>query len=548
MIASTIGLLLQLLATPSPDNSAARAARSAQQRFESLHRTRLPVDWRGGGASRCDARIGRYCYWYDSTESAPVAEPSGITRERDRLIAILDSAARRTPRDGWIAGQRVRYLLDAGRADSAMLAARECDSERWWCSALLGLASHVGENYDVADSAFAAALDAMPPASRCEWQDIRELLPRSLANELSRTDCAERGRLTDRLLILAQPLWATPGHDWRTEIYARRTMAFLLERASNPQMSWGDDSRELMMRYGWSEWYTKSDAIGLYSAPAITGHDREPSYNVFPDVASIRSVRLDSSMWTLRAQFATSRYSPRSLARLGALRHQLARFPRGDSLLLVARYATRDTALERDSLSALLLALQRDTLRRDSLHRSTTHSATLILVVPSDEMVASIEVIGKHSKHAERARYSVDPLPRHGSAVMSDVLLFDPQAADESFGGVIAAALPDVRVAARAPIGVYWEIQGVPSGPATMSLTVEPVHVGLARRLATRFRLARELSPVRLRWQAIIDSAAGQRVTIRLPDNARGSYRLVLTMQQGGGDALTTARLIEVVQ
>lgn len=545
MLLRTAGLLLQLFGTPVSDSAdVLRSARVAQQRFESLRRARLPTDWHGGGSGRCDARIGRYCYWYDSTETKPVAESRAITVARERLIAGLDSAARRSPRDGWIAGQHVRYLLEAGRPDSAVVAARQCESERWWCTALEGLALHVGERYVAADSAFNAALARMPESQRCDWLDIRQLVERRLAQQLSRADCAQRARLGGRLVFLAQPLWIVPGRDWRTEILARRTMALLLARAANPQMSWGDDSRELLMRYGWSEWFTRSEPVGLYSSAVVTGHDREPSYNVFPAVASVRAPRLTPDAWNLRAPLAQSRYSPRTLERLGALRHQLARFRRGDSLVVVVRVATTDTSLQHDSTSAALMAWA-----RDSAWMSPLEGGTGMLVVPSDTIVVSVEVLGQRGRHAERARYTVDPLPRAGRATLSDLLLYSPESGNtDSLASVLPAALPDARVSARVPLGVYWELDGVAKAPAALSLTVEPLRVSAARRLATALHLAPALAPVRLRWQSVAESAQAQHVTVRLPDNARGSYRMALTVQQPGGPVLTTSRVIEVVR
>src|SRR5436190_5791570 len=360
MLLSTIGLLLQLLGAQLPDTAAVlRAARTAQERFESSRRARLPIEWGGGSGGRCDARIGRYCYWYDSSETKPVPESRSIVDARERLIAELDSGARRSPKDGWIAGQRVRYLLEARRADSAFSAARQCDAEHSWCSALAGLALQVGERFTAADSAFAAALEAMPEPQRCDWLDVRELLTARLAKQLDRADCAERARIGDRLAILGQPLWMTPGHDWRTEIFARRTMAAILSHSINPHGTWGDDQRAMLMRYGWPEWFTRSEAAGLYATPNVSGHDREPSYDVFPAVASARAPKLTGDVWRLRAPLAQSRYAPRPLERRGALRHQLARFPRGDSMLLAVRYATADTALDRDSSAAVIGALVR---------------------------------------------------------------------------------------------------------------------------------------------------------------------------------------------
>jgi hypothetical protein len=545
MVLSTIGLLLQLLVVPTRDDAAIlRSARQAQQRFESLRRARLPIDWRGGSGGRCDARIGRYCYWYDTTDSKPIPEGRAISDARERLIRGLDTASWQNPRDPWIAGQLVRYLLEAGRSDSAVAAASRCQADRWWCSALAGLALHVGERYPSADSAYADALAAMPVEQRCAWLDVRELLPSDLASQLGRTGCEERAELGERLVRLAQPLWMLPGRDWRTEILARRTMALLLAHAAHPQMSWGDDSRELLMRFGWSEWFTRSEATGMYAASVVTGHDREPSYNVFPDVHAVRASRVAASDWQLRAQFARSRYAPRSVLRLGSLRHQLARFAHGDSLLVAVRFAPTDSALLRDSLRGSIVALVHDSLEGTPLREMRG-----VAVIRSDTSVVSVEVLGAQSKHAERARYTIEPLARVAGSVLSDLLLFAPDGqAPENLEAALGTALPDARVSAHSPLGVYWELDGGSGARASavLSLTVRPVHVGAVRRVATKLHLAPPLAPVRLRWQAAVESRHGQQVTLRLPENARGRYRVELTLQRATGPLLTSAREIEI--
>jgi len=132
-----------------------RSARAAQADFESIRRHNLPKE-PGHGAADCDERIGRFCYWYDDDDETPRPPPpesEAITRARDRLLGTLDSAALALPGDDWIAGQRVRYLLQSGRPAEALAAARTCRAALWWCEALTGLALHVAGDYGPADSA-----------------------------------------------------------------------------------------------------------------------------------------------------------------------------------------------------------------------------------------------------------------------------------------------------------------------------------------------------------------------------------------------------------
>src|SRR5688572_11957416 len=284
------------------------------------------------------------------------------------------------------------------------------------------------------------ALGAMSQTQRCEWIDVRSMTEGPLLKELSRASCEEREAIANELWELSRPLWSFPGNDLRTEHFARHTMAGVLERSANTHgMSWGDDSRELLLRYGWAERYTREghDIGGFYSTPRVTGHDREPSYYFLPAVTSVRNTpRLTSESWRLREPMARTRYAPRYLEGLSDLPHQLARFPRGDSMLVAVAYRIVDTALAKDSLAAWLCHPEPDLqiprcarddseARDDNEARDDRKAGVMLAVVPSDSIAASLEVYGKHSKRAARARYSIDPLPCAGSWCLSDMVLFD---------------------------------------------------------------------------------------------------------------------------
>jgi hypothetical protein len=214
-------------------------------------------------------------------------------------------------------------------------------------------------------------------------------------------------------------------------------------------------------------------------------------------------------------------------------------------MLVVVAFEVGDTALSHDSATAYLAALRHSGLR---LVESREH--TLSMVVPNDTAVVSIEVIGAMTKHAARARYTIDPLPRPNAWSLSDLLFFHaevaPQASDVSHA--LSHAITERHISASQPLGVFWEL-GSPAAttPVWTSLSVEPTRVGFARRLATRIHLARPLAPVRLRWQTVAQPArTPQSVTLRLPSSARGSYRVVLTIQPPSGPPVSSWREIEV--
>ncbi len=548
MLLITLGVLVQTAAAAPPVNTAIlRDAHSAQRRFEAVRRSYLPRKPSVATSGSCGTRIGRFCYWYDSTENTATRDHARIVEAREALLAVLDSASLHQPSDGWVAGQRVRYLIEGGRWQDAVGAARACQADRWWCLALEGLAQHVGQRYVAADSVFAAALDAMPEQRRCQWLDLRVLaLPRA-ADALSQATCTERAAIANRLWTLSQPLWMTPGNDLRTEHFARLTMALVLSESANAHnLAWGDDSQQLLLRYGWAEWFTRSESTGLYASFSVTGHDREPSYYFFPDVpATAATPWLSATSWHLRETLAPTRYAPRHIERLTSLAHQVARFPRGDSLLLAASYRIDDTALVRDSIDAAMVWLH------DGALRTSAHAGRdrMLATVPNDTIVMSLEVLGRGGKRAARSRFALAPLPCNDGWCLSDLLLIDPSRADGALDpeSALAMAPPVASFAAGSPIGVFWELQSPATvHPLWLSLTITPTHVSLVRRAASRLGLGRNASAVRLRWQAVPRERQGQAVTLRLPRGARGTYRVLLTAEAPGVRALAASREVEI--
>src|SRR6476619_7546093 len=126
--------------------------------FERVRKANLPVKF-GNPDHACDARIGRFCQINDTDDDVHVPkEPKPIHEAREKLIRSLDSASVRSPKDDWIIGQRVRYLIEAGRDTAAVRVAESCQGTKWWCDALKGLTYHEAENYAAADSVFHEAL------------------------------------------------------------------------------------------------------------------------------------------------------------------------------------------------------------------------------------------------------------------------------------------------------------------------------------------------------------------------------------------------------
>ena len=225
-------------------------------------------------------------------------------------------------------------------------------------------------------------------------------------------------------------------------------------------------------------------------------------------------------------------------------------------MLVAVAWRVEDSLLARDSAMAWLVTMhgRDDAAPRIRTNQAGTHGhGTLLGMMERDSVVTSIEVRGDSSKHAARARYSVDPIACDGAWCVSDLMLFDGSRppSEPDVASVLRLAASDLEFASRQPIGVFWEVHGLPREhiPVWLSLTVSPIKVSRLRRLATRLHLAPDLAPVRLRWQATLrdGSREAQHVTVRLPSTAQGRYRVLLTIEPPGATAVSASREIEVV-
>ena len=79
---------------------------------------------------------------------------------------------------------------------------------------------------------------------------------------------------------------------------------------------------------------------------AITGHEPNPAYDYFPDGEAVESpYDVSDANWRPKRDRATAHYAHPFAAPLRPLRHQIARFRRGDSLLIVAAWNASDDTL-----------------------------------------------------------------------------------------------------------------------------------------------------------------------------------------------------------
>lgn len=529
-----------------------RSVRSAQSSFELYRRSRLPVGLRASGS--CDIRIGRYCYWRgdDEDDKPAPAEAPEIRGRRNQLVSALDSAAHRLSGDAWIAGQLVRYLVEADRIDDAQrFATSDCGAGTVWCAALAGYAAHVGQRFAASDSAFERALAAMEPTERCRWLDPSPLMGGDLEKRFDRLDCAGREAFARQLFWLGAPLYSVSATDLLTEHLARVTRARIAERAATVDgESWADDLRELMTRYGWPSWYSRSlPEFASQQAPSITGHDAGIPYYYLPSLHALEHIgQVGADDWKLDDPRALAGYAPRYARSMHAVPSQLSRFRRGDSTLIVAAWdARRDTTLLGRSLAAaLVIARPGDagTIARASDAKTVGHLVVTALV---DSGLVSLELLAKEDRRAARVRVGLAPR-EPGRLALSDLLLYaSSETAPLDLDAVRDSALASDVVPGSRRVGVFWEAYGLPprSKPVHFTLTVEEIEIGFLRRAAERLRFADPTSALRLQWDEVPqlrNGVAARGVAVDLSRLHAGRYRMQLSIVNGDSIPVVASR------
>jgi hypothetical protein len=538
-----------------------RSAQAAQAAFERVRYRNLPqIDDRGGQAP-CDEQVGRFCLWHNDTveDWTPPPEREAVKRERDTLVATLARAASSAPGDAWIAGQRVRYLAEAGRHDEAVRAARECRAERWWCGALEGYALHFAGDYPASAAAFAAAIDEMPKAERHEWESLEPAVLHDDARALARLAPAARAAAVRRLWWLADPFWMDTGNDRLTEHYARLVADHFQDRARATEgIFWADDLREILVRWGqpigWERLRLRL-RWGETGGGMVTHY--APSFEFIPSFAMVRDpLVIRAADWRTDEKFAHTVYAPPGVRRFGPLPYQVAVFRRAGRAELVAAFAMKPDSLAPSPVLDAGAVLMRDpdatpVARRERV--SGTHGVFRLSTDPA-QAVLSVEAREPVSRRAARARFGVD-LRRAGATGVgiSDVLLLDhadarPQSLDEA----APLARGSTEFAPGDRLALYWEVYGLGAAADSVYFSVALARrpPGAVQRVVESIGLSRGVTPVRVRWME--ETAAAdvlpRSLAISLPRIPPGTYVLEVAIRSRSGATASTQREITLVR
>ena len=561
------------------------SAKRAQAEFERFHLMNLPGA-REGRPARCDEQVGNVCYWYNEKGPPPPVEPVAIRQRRDDLISMLDTVAMRSPSDRWAAEQRVRYLAEAGRLDSAYAAAKECKVGGWWCELLEGFTLHLLGRYAAADSVYGRALAQMLPRDRCDWRNIDMLIDDDTRQQYRRFPCDDprHDAFENRAWFFARTLYSLDGNDSRTEHYARKTMEMMLRDAPGVTVTDSqEDDLELMLRFGWPRAWgvstVTSQTEGGFSMGmprrmprdgmpgggrgqvirSVTSYEPVPAYRYVPPGFVLNDpAQSDSSNWRLQLPPVIARYAPAYAVSLTPLEHQKAMFRRGDTALVVMAYDARVTKqLAGGKLTAALVVSPSE---KPADYGKVVHVApetgVLMARAPWGPLLMSAEVYAPEKLAVARARYGVSPPFAVGTRVtLSDLLFYKPYGTfPVSVEQAAPHAVPTERLRADEKLGVYWESYGTdPNGEKMkVSLTVvrEVEEGSFLRRQAKSLKLVHEATPVIVSVEDL--SARGSNTSARaleldITTLKKGAYIVQLEIEVAGQYVVRAEHRIEII-
>jgi hypothetical protein len=592
----------------NPDSvSLHEEAKEAQARFERFREARIPPEL-GGFGGGCDELVGRFCLRFedgeDESEWSVPEEPVEFGMARVRVLRELREVHNQIPGDSWILGQRVFYMGEVGDWRGAENLIRRCGGGNWWCTSLLGFVRHGQGDWNTAADLFTLAKSQMPEGEN--FLHLALLLDPDALEVYEGSSDQEAAE--ERLWLLSDPLYLVDGNDRMTEQYARAVLVRMRRDSVNPYgVDWGDDIEELTLRYGAEKAWERRRAIPngtLQDTRSIVGRHHPKSQEFLPpDEALVDPAEVAASDWTLEQERPWTGYAPPYAPDLNALETQVARFRRGDSLLVAGAFAPEEEDVATDARRQQTrnprivdFRARRNQDRGAQQARTNpfgrpieepepffpeeaepegpvqsglflidtesgvTHKVlgegpqgAFQLKVPNGRYVVGIEAFSPDAKQAWRDRHGLwqDPL-FPGLAAMSDLLILEgggeiPTSLDEA----LPTALPAVRVRVGESIKVAWELYGLAIGEsASVRIGVDQGGPGFIRRLGAFLRVLEPDSPVVITFEDAGPDVLGtvfRAVRLGLADLEPGEYTLTVEIELPGRETMAQSRPLLIV-
>lgn len=528
---------------------------------------------------------------YDTQDGLVADDREAMRRHFGLAFQIdpsLDLAAR-----GWLgelarSGEWQAYVEVARRYAAASEA-------RGWPLAFLGAGLWRMGDEEGADSAFQAALLALPSKEARLLRDVRELLRKDAAERLAERRGEGRAEFEDVFWTTRDPLLLTPVNERQVEHFTRVALAELW--FGDPQLGrrGAETDRGLVfIRYGEPRWIRqiRLESGDLQALGEVTGgsaatrdaasgrwifwtYSRDAPSFIFQKTLGARRVTFPVSSATKEYEEAARERRPSSfeIPNFTPLEYQVARFM-GDSVDVDADVivavpevaAVRREVPARAGFFGLPRAPGEEVVRMETpldLALDQDHSVTFRVPVNRGTYPFAIEVVADDRSVLAASRASLEAEPFDDGLTVSDILMarsVEPAVPDprtrRQFRIVPAA---DLTVRVGQPIGVYFEIYGLEEDPEsgrsryTVELRIrrpdqEGLLGGIVRRLS---EILGSSESGTVTWEGGSEEAR-RRVpewfTLSLPELEPGDYRVEVVVRDvvGGGEA-AAARVVHVV-
>lgn len=565
----------------SPDSAEAirNTARRAERDYEYLLRSMAPTRYGRTAVSRseCDEIVGRFCLTYgDGTSSqrrAEPEEPGRVKAARQKAVEALRRAFAVLPGELTTAGPLLRYLVEDGRAEEAVSAARAfswASGDSIWGPLLEGYAFHAAGDGPLAETRFSDALLRLEPDEARRYLDLSQLLPYEERQAYRGLDEAARAEYEEAFWRLADPLYLLEGNERRAEHLARHVWSRLLaERPVVMRVTrWSDDLEELTIRYGIPTSRERIISSGLIASEGMAEYFHPEQIVLDPEAlltAGFPETPPPGAGSPFMRARARSGHAPRGVRRISPIPHQVTRFPVGTDSVAVRINAlfVLDRADEpREVRTGLFLLDARyrpweETVRPEKVDGDTVWM-DFEVTVPREMHVYSVEAVDSVSRLAGRARYRLEPpeIPLNGP-VLSDIVVAYPYGTSslpESRNDDGLRPRAELSVSPNETLGLYAEAaQLLPSRGSTTAyrvrLTLRPAEdpallARAARWLGRTLRIIDEEVPPSLQWEGEGRAGAPVIIAVDLPlaETSPGLYAIELSLTDLAGGATTMVR------
>lgn len=485
-------------------------------------------------------------------------------RPEGHFVDVVKRAAHQYPGSGFLTGQAVYALVKFARNVEAEQVADACRAAHWWCQALKGYVLDSDGRTREAEPYLRTAMEEAPDSIRCAWTDATwlvgkwderntSLTPPDARQAVRGWSCARKEAVSAVLWWLADPLYSVPGNErWADNVVRAMSARFAAEiRAASPPQpappGYDDYLWARRVRRGpWDSWEHLLTLRGYGIGTVVWTSAPKAAQHFVPDVALDD---LTHPTWHLEAGIRDEGYTPDEGPWV-ALPVQLARFRRGDSLLVAGASALEGTPLVGAGVRSLRMELSQapDSFAAGAAGDRTRRNTPVFLArVSSRRYVASVEVLT--DKGIGWHREMLLPLPDTLPAV-SDLLLYDPgdtSGQPTSVGEAEARMLGTTAVVKRGHggrVGVFWETYGVPSGTMLhFDLSLERAGGGVVEDLKSLFGGGGQGGSGHLTWSEPGTAGTDVRgVSLDLAGIDAGAYTLVLRVSWVGHTAVESRR------